>query len=445
MIRIYNEESILTFCSLLYSSLFFCGSNSTKSITMKFFAALLVLAASAVSANPLVRKSNARDTYVRSLMKSAIPTANSQLHNRRLDQNAAAEDFEVNIASFFVKFEQCQFVKSYSDDMALNNAVDTVLYTSRFVLFKLCPNECSSCSTGFGEYLVDLDQYLEATVEYFKDEQEQMCEACNQNCAAAADGEDAAADGDGARRKLYTLDCTTCADECEKIQNMEANGYIDATNFLECAMIFDPDDDTKPTLYAAPICASGGTKIKIGVFTDQYCYINDSTKEIDDYLQNNDGTAMKLSNALLKNTYTDTCISCAEAEDGNDHDNDQADNDKVIELCENLYEDAAKCETVNGFYNGTAAVAGYENQVANEKTVCDFMSSIKAGTYDEDGQIIVSGAQSVGASGKSTNGAQKFCLTFFILGTLGLAVYAAMLHSKLVKGGKTDLSVGAMA
>jgi hypothetical protein len=419
----------------------FCISLGDR--TMKLFAALALLAASAVSANPLVRRSNARDNYVKSLMKGAIPTANSQL-NRRLDQNAQ-EDFEVNLSSFFVKFEQCQFVKSYSDDMAQNNAVDTVLYTSRFVLFKLCPNECASCSTGYGEYLADLDQYLEATVEYYKEEQEQMCEDCNQNCAAAAD--DAAADGDnaGGRRKLSTVDCTTCADECEKIANMEANGYIDATNFLACQMIYGPDDDSKPALYAAPICAQGGSKIKIGVFTDEYCYISDSTKEVDDYLQSEEGAAMKLSNALLKNTYTDTCISCKEQEDGNDNANDQADNDKVIELCENLYEDAAKCETVNGFYNGTAAVAGYENQVANEQTVCDFVSSIKAGTYDEEGQIVVSGAQSVGKSAKSTTGGQKFALTFFILGTLGLAVYAAMLHSKLVKGSKADLSIGAMA
>jgi hypothetical protein len=414
---------------------------------MKLFAALSLLAASTVAANPLVRKSNARDNYVKSLMRGAIPTANSQL-NRRLDQNAAVEDFEVNIASFFVKFEQCQFVKSYSDDMAKDNSVDTVLYTSRFVLFKLCPNECSTCSTGFGEYLVDLDQYLQATVEYFKEEQEQMCEACNQNCAADAQDDGAAdnADANNGGRKLYTLDCTTCADECTKIQNMEANGYIDATNFLDCQMIFDPDDDSKPALYAAPICASGGAKIKIGVFTDQYCYINDSTKEIDDYLQSNDGTAMKLSNALLKNTYTDTCISCLEAQDQNDqHQNDQADQDNVIELCENLYEDSAKCETVNGFYNGTAAVAGYENQVANEQTVCEFISSIKSGTYSEEGEIVINGAQSMGQSGKSTTGGQKFALTFFILGTLGLAVYAAMLHSKLVKGSKTDLSSGAMA
>lgn len=415
---------------------------------MKIFAALPLLVASASAGS-------AKTNYVKNLMRGAFPTSDSQLP-RRLDQ--AAEDYEINIASYFVKFEQCQFVKSYSDDLAQDEDTDTVLYTSRFVLFKLCPEECSTCSSGYGEYLVDLDTYLQATVQYFQEDQENMCEACNQNCYQAAnedqaEGEDQAADEDADEdggRRLYTVDCTTCLEECTKIENMEANGYIDATNFLECSMIYDPEDDNKQALYAGPICASGGTKIKIGVFSDENCYTLDSTKEVDDYLMSEEGYAMKLSHALLKSTYSDTCISCKEVadEDGQqDNANDQADADEVIEMCETLYEAAAKCETTYGFANGYANIYGYENQVATESTVCDFMSSLKSGTYNEEGDIVISGASTIGKTGKSTTGGQKFAMTFFILGTLGLAVYAAMLHSKLVKGGKSDLlnSGGAMA
>ena len=189
--------------------------------------------------------------------------------------------------------------------------------------------------------------------------------------------------------------------------------------------------------------------IKKGVLKDEECMYLDSSKEVDDYLVDGEGVAMKLSHALLKSTYTDTCISCKEPEDENENNqgDDADDNDEVIEMCERLYEDAAKCETKNGFENGYALYNGYENQVANEQTVCDYMTSLKSGTYDEEGEIIVSGSSSFARGGKRTTGGQKFALTFFILGTVGLAVYAAMLHSKLVKGGKVDLSNsgGAMA
>ena len=47
----------------------------------------------------------------------------------------------------------------------------------------------------------------------------------------------------------------------------------------------------------------------------------------------------------------------------------------------------------------------------------------------------------------SATGGQKFALVIFVLGTVGLAAYAATLHTQLTKGGKADLSKqgGAMA
>lgn len=447
---------------------------------MKFFAALAFLAV-AVSANPFAPKSNnnAKSAYMGKLMRGASPTANSQL--RMLNE----EEYVANISGYSVKFEQCQFVKSYDAELAEDEDTTSVLATKRFVVFRLCPNDsCSSCNVNYGEYLVDLETYLEATVEYMQEYQEGMCEACEEcynDDQAADEDQDAEEEGDEdqdgeedgdedqdgeddgedrkrkrrlSRRKLqnYQVDCSSCQDECDKIENMEDNGFYDATNFLECDMIYDPDDDGKQAYYAGPICASSGTKIKIGVFTDEDCLYLDSSKDVDDYLKNDDGNQMYLSHALLKTTYSDTCISCKEpadqdADENGDGNDDAVDEDDVIELCETLYEAAAKCETTHGFDNGYSSYYGYENQDANEDVVCDFVQSLKSGTYDEEGEIIVTGASSSANGGADTTGGQKLALTFFILGTVGLAVYAGMLHSKLTKGGKADLSSsgGAMA
>jgi hypothetical protein len=429
---------------------------------MQFFAAFAILA-TVVSANPFAPKSknNAKSAYMSKLVQGAKETAGSQL--RRLDENA---EYEVDISSYSVQFQQCQFVKSYDADAAQNNdgGSDTVLATKRFAVFRLCPNNsCSSCNYNYGEYLVDLETYLEATVEYMQEYQENMCEACNY-CGYAAADEDADAEEDngdedngdedgGDRRKLAdnnwsgTIDCDTCYDDCQKIENMEDNGFYDATNFLECGMIYDPDDDSRQAYYAGPICASNGAKIKIGVFTDENCMYLDSSKDVDDYLKNDDGNQMKLSHALLKTTYSDTCISCKEPQDADENnDGDNQDADEVIEMCETLYDAAAKCEKAHGFDSGYSNYYGYENQLGNEEVVCEYLSSLKSGTYDEQGEIVLTGSANA-ASGASTSGGQKLALTFFILGTVGLAMYAAMLHSKLTKGGKTDLSSsgGAMA
>jgi hypothetical protein len=387
---------------------------------MKLSAAITLCLAAAASANPFrpASKANPKASYMNKLVKSAKAT-------RRLDQ-------EMDLTAYSVKFSQCQFVKTYNDELADDEDSTTVLATQRFVIFRLCPvDSCSTCDTGFGEYVIDLDTYLQATVEYQQDLQESMCEACDECAqeAEAAEGEDEAAE-DGGRRRL-AVDCSTCYDECQKIENMEENGYVDATNFLECAMIYDPEDDGKSALYAGPTCASYGTKIKIGVFIDENCNTIDASKDVEDYLKDGDGYQMKLSHALLKTTYAeDSCMSCIDVDD-NDADGNAA---ETNELCQGLYEEAAKCEDSHGFTGGYNMYANnnnnnnnnqknaWYNQEAQEELVCEFISSLQSGTYDETGEIILSGGSSVVGGGSKTTGGQKFALTFFILGTVGLAV-----------------------
>jgi hypothetical protein len=432
----------------------------TNTLIMKLSAAItLFMAGAASAANPFRPAStrNAKSAYMNKLVKAAQTT-------RKLDQ-------EIDLTAYSLKFEQCQFVKTYNDELADNEESTTVLATQRFVIFRLClEGYCSSCTSNYGEYVIDLETYLQATVEYQQQLQEEMCNTCEEYCVqeeeeaaeeedAAEEGEDAEAE-DGGRRRLVNVDCDTCYEECQKIENMEENGYVDATNFLECQMIYDPEDDSIAALYAGPICASYGTKIKIGVFTDEYCMNVDASKDVEDYLKDGDGYQMKLSHALLKTIYAeDSCVSCAEqVEEDENNNNGEQQAAATNEMCQALYEEAAKCETKNGFTAGFAQNGnnangnnanqnGWYNQEAQEELVCDFISSLQSGTYDETGEIIISGGSSVVGGGSKTTGGQKFALTFFILGTVGLAVYSAMLHSKLTKGGKADLSTqgGAMA
>jgi len=414
------------------------------------FALALILATSA-TANPFEpvqtpKNHGAKTRYMNKLMRGAKPTARSQLGaGRKLND----ENYIPDITGYSVKFEMCQFVKAYDDDMADDEESGTVLATKHFVIFRLCPTGSSSCNSNYGEYIVSMEEYLEAYVGYVQEQQENWCQACDENCEDQQNQ-----DQDGGRQlddanANNNYDCS-CVDTCYKIENMEENGYVDATDYLECQAIYEDNYGNK--LYAGPFC-SGGEKIKIGVFSDENCMVLESGKDVETYLVNNDGNAIKLSHALLKKTYdASDPVSClAVDEDANNNNNNNNNNDKepeAIELCEQLYEASAKCEKTHGFDNGYANYDAYANQFAQESAVCSFISSIKSGAYGEDGEIYIVGGSSVRNSGESaTSGGQKFALTFFIIGTVGLAVYAAMLHSQLTKGAGADLSKqgGAMA
>jgi len=425
--------------------------------------ALSLLAATA-SANPFAAKSSKNEpktAFMSKLMNKAQPTKNSQM--RRLDGDA-----QVDLSNYSVRFEKCQFVRAFSDDNAADADSETVLTTQRFVVFRMCPN--SSCNSNYGEYILSLDEYLDSTVAYRQEEQEEMCETCEESCQyyddkannyyqeeEGGDEDEADEEEDGDERRLMSgrrldVDCDQCVSDCQKIENMEDNNYMDATNFVGCVGVQDAGDDGSDALYAGPMCASNGSKIKIGVFSDEECMVLEQNLDVEDYLTNGDGYAVKLSHALLKTTYdNEDQITCADIEYYDDDVNTAAGNYKAVgtkEICEEIYQAAAKCEEEHSFTSGINYYQNYYDvQNDNEELVCSFIDSLMAGTYSQEGEIVVGGMASVVSGGSSTTGGQKFALTFFILGTVGLAVYAAMLHSQLTKGGKSSLSSqgGAMA
>lgn len=350
------------------------------------------------------------------IMEKATPV-------RKLDEDEA----EVDLSAYSIKFEECTLIKQWSaaedENGGQDGEVDDVLQSNRFALFRLCPTAYySTCSSDYGEYLLDLETYLLSTTEYFMEQQEAMCEMCNEYCY----NDDGQQMDDAEAAIAATVDCDSCIDECEKIENMEDNGYLEASNYIECAQLDQENDDDaneeEEAYYAGATCSSDGSKIKIGVFTDENCaYINNNLY-VDDYLN-----GFKLSHALMKNVYSGTSVPCSYYdEDGEAEEN---------EACQELYEAAAKCESSYGFSGNN----GYQS--ANEDVVCDFIYQIKSGSFDAaSGEINLTGRNTVEGGGQTTTGGQKFALTVLILGTIGLAVYAATIHSSLTKGAKADLS-----
>lgn len=357
---------------------------------------------------------------------------------RSLNNNNNNYYNSVNLADYEIKFIKCQFVKSFDDEMAADEDASSVLATRRFVIFRMCPSDnCSSCNYGYGEYVVDLETYLEFAVEYVQEEQKEMCNACAENCAVYYDDNaNDAYDANGyGNRGLVYYDCSSCSGDCAAIEAMEEMGYQEATEYLECQQIYNYNGNE---LYAGPMCSNDGEQIKIGVFADQYCSVH-TNNNIKDYLgQDDNGNNIQLSYGLMKKLYSSNCISCIEDNGNNNNGQYNGYANEPNEFCENLYESAAKCESAHNFNNGYSNYANYANQAAQENVVCNFVSSLSSGTYDETGEIRVGASSSSSSSTASTTGAQKFFLTVFILGTVGLAVYAAMLHQQITKGAGSD-------
>ena len=330
------------------------------------------------------------------------PMQQSRLLQDNNDDQIMQNNDEFNLGQYSIQFEQCQTTKQYD----YNGGDGTsVLTTKRFVIFRLCPD--SSCS-NYGEYLIDIDSYLEATVEHMSAVQEQYCEECN----ACVGVDDDASCGE--------VDVNTCYSKCQNIYNMEVNGYVDAAEYTQCGKVYY-NQNTGVSYYAGAMCSSSGTKIKIGLFADDKCSVLADVDSIDHYIKNEDGYNVKLSYHLLKQTF-------AGNEDG--HVANCYEDGAVSDMCQSLYEQAGKCESVHGF-NGMANDENYSSQISNEQQVCEFMSKIRAGHFDQSGEIVLTGMSTYLLSGASLSDSQIFALTFFAVSCAGLMLYALYLRRRI--------------
>jgi hypothetical protein len=332
-------------------------------------------------------------------------------------------DFAYDLSSYSLRFEKCQDVKMYDDDLATDENSYSPLAVRHFVVFRLCPSDACSgaCDTQYGHYVVDLDTYLAATVDYQQQDFENMCENCQEHCDDA------------------DKNCSGCGQLCYQFNNLEILGYIDAAQFIECQTVQQQQvntqngrddgeaatDDGGGRLYIGPRCSAG--IIVIGLFSDESCMESVSNVDVEEIL------GAQLSYHLLAHTsYSDgdVCLSCMENNNGsaNANQNDAQDADDVNEMCEDLYSASAKCESKTGIRHGFIQTAldenQYETQVAGEFMSCNFIDQLVWNSYTETGEINAKVSREIVQ--RILTHKQSVVLIFLSLtisGTLGLITY----------------------
>ena len=119
---------------------------------------------------------------------------------------------------------------------------------------------------NFGEYVIDMETYVEAAVEFHTQDREGACGSCNNVCYAKNNTVKYAA-------KKY-VNCNSCKDYCAELDNMDINGYVKSSNYADCTQINYSVDVN--AIFAGAMCSSSGNKIKIGAFSDEYCSVGNN-------------------------------------------------------------------------------------------------------------------------------------------------------------------------
>lgn len=266
-------------------------------------------------------------------------------------------------------------------------------------------------NTYLESYFEAVEQYNEYKCEYIS---EMICD-CDDD-----DGKDDAFDADFCEYDCYVANgvADICAennpyndDEQEDEEAFELREYMECANW-EAPEADDEnrkqrqlEEEEEVEYFMGPYCAEQGGAIFLGLFTDDTC-----TTFADDY----GGKETYYSLAGEQMPYASEsvvgmeCVSCKEPEDYNEDGNDNEDEDAVVEMCEELYQAAGKCEQNLGIDDPN-------------NNACNYMEGIK----------IVRKNGVVEAKSSTANKTASVFIGLFVVAFVLLAAYVYYLRTKL--------------
>lgn len=325
---------------------------------------------------------------------------------RRVEQdNEDAEVVGEWVANYSLKFQGCHHLVQWNEEA--DGEEDVRLFRKRLVRFRLCPSDtCSStnsggCDEGYGDYIVDMQTYLNAYYEAKTEAAEQTCGNYAENyCACEGNGDD----NFNENQCFYQCVVDAGMTECYSYYEDQINEEFEINGYMECAQFEWNNDnrrqlDQEAQLFVGPFCSEQGGSIHLGMFSDDTCSqsIEDDTNGATTFYGMT-GFELPYSKKSIIGAECTSCTQVDENEDGNNGDDQQA---EITELCQTAYGNAGKCES-----HLTEGTTSYMNEQA-----CTYIEGIKV--VREDGMVFY---QKAHANAVTTAFIVIFAMAFFAMG-----------------------------
>lgn len=337
---------------------------------------------------------------------------------RRLEQ---ADEVDMTwVVDYSIKFQGCHHITQWNADA--DGGEDVRIATKRLIRFRLCPSSyCADdssggCDSGYGDYIIDMDTYLEAYLMDLEELHEWTCEyyqmkVCN------CDDDDKKDDGFEEEECLNECYYNNGMDYCVEEENDDDGIEFELDQYVQCGQ-FQANrrrlDGNEVEYFIGPYCSDQGGKIYLGMFTDDSC-----SQFADDYAgvvtyKDFTGESLPYSSESIVGMECMPCAPLAEIEEDDANANqNQNDDIEIKEVCEQLYQTAGKCEQNLGIDD-----PNYQ--------ACNYMEGIKI--IRSDGVVEVSRGSPTAAA----------FIGVFAVTTCLLGGYAYYLKTKLGNG-KIDL------
>ena len=363
---------------------------------MKLVLALLSTAFASASAVSQISEVSAESNFGQSILSKS----------RRVEQDGEAD--QTWIANMSLKFMGCHHISQWNSDA--DGADDVRIETKRLAKFRLCPsnscngNNASGCSKGYGDYIVDMDNFL---ASYLENKAEVVEETCNNylqySCNCQNNGDDAFDEEYCQKTCLKKAGLTECLEQYNDDDGVqfELNNYLECNKYEGNGRRLEYYNNNE--YYIGSYCSSQGGAVHLGMFTDDACTnFADNNGGRTTYYQLEGQSLPYSESSIVENS----CWSCA----------DQGENQYYNEpkqMCTDVYDIAGKCES------------NLSNNYNKNENACGYLSGIK--TASGSSGIINSG------NGRGNKVASAF-ITIFGISFVALGSYVYYLKTKLDRG-----------
>jgi len=379
-----------------------------------------------------------------------------------------------SLADFSVKYAGCSSLTSFTSS---NDDGSSPFNNQNFVTYRLCPSEScaddswNGCKATYGEYLMNLEDFLQVQQDYIEEEFEYYCTFCEYciyyNTYFSANGTSCS----------QTEACENYNDYCsdEAIQQAEDDAAFSLEDFFECKEIDiwgDDDDDEEDNgnnvttaddlnfddqynmyfnnqgkAYIGSHCNEG--IIQIGLFADDQClqYVGN---EIDFF----NATGYEVEASAVEDMYVpDGCLACngdniktsgywfpgSAMEEDEYQEEVEQEEIYISEICYNMYSDSAKCHT-NYAADNNETLELSDSELLNQDVTCNFIEDVLKGYVDEDGFVYNHGFKNstflnnyfafFGADDMETEVTAAQVAGLIVTGTATAAMVAAAFHMR---------------
>lgn len=467
-------------------------------------------------------------------------------------------EFGFDVTQYSLSYHRCAAVTQYDDEIAAQEDTTDVFATKQFAVFRFCPEstcmgafaidyeaewqarqqqqngqaqdegkysnrygeddpncerynangECAKwnylgargtgCSSNYGEYMIELKDYLDLMLEFQGERFETYCEYCEEcmwevyqqwlkkgghrklSYDEFKESEEVqrelGGNVNGGQQDGYFYNACPEYDTCAEYKNT-CNGDVNGglANYFECTEV---ESANGRVAYIGPHCAEDGFTVTLGVYSDEGCnnYIGNGVN-----IANFIGEDLDLEEDDLKSYYNsmngqldllefsnedDVCIPCRKGDmpyEDSDYEPQTDDQQwvqinygetEITDICESLYMASARCDKHFRSYNARTQRAkyadAYAEAVAQEDLSCDFIDSVIMGNYNEMGLLNLKDyqiddspewlqkniySQQYGHYITEVTPLQIFGLIASIAACAILAVYSTSLHRSVSKRG----------